>query len=229
MIVLNKKVARKVLETVDAGLVYGLGDPTPGKMCVEAAVNYALGRPHGDNPSCVGAAVRSFKIRLNDAAWPTNKDRTEGMRKLAIAQLGSNEIDQKAFRSYVVVETVKRIVPIALRVAAKLNPKHADVLEGCAVVCEAATDLLSARAAARAANETAERVRDAAYDAAAYAAYAAAAASAAYAYAASAAYAAAADAKNKARLKVLRLCAAIGLEALIKLKSPGVKWLDLCE
>lgn len=47
---LSKDVARKVLATVDAGLVSGLGKPIPGKMCVEAAVNYALGRPHGDDP-----------------------------------------------------------------------------------------------------------------------------------------------------------------------------------
>ena len=61
---------------------------------------------------------------------------------------------------------------------------------------------------------------DAAADAAAYAAAADAAAADAAAYAA--------DAKSKARLKVLSLAAKIGLEALIKLKSPGVKWLDLC-
>lgn len=87
-VVPTEAIARKVLETVDAGLVKGLGLPIPGKMCVEAAVNYAFGLPHGDSPSCVGAAVRAFKIRLNDSAWPTDKDRTEGMRKLAIAQLG---------------------------------------------------------------------------------------------------------------------------------------------
>jgi hypothetical protein len=99
-------------------------------MCVEAAVNYALGLPHGDNPSCVGAAVRAFKIRLNDADWPTNEARTKGMRKLAIAQLGSDAIDQNEFRKLVVVGTVKRILPIALRAAGSLIPAHKDALEG---------------------------------------------------------------------------------------------------
>lgn len=79
---LTREIARKVLATVDAGLVVGLGSPVPGQMCVEAAVNYALGDEHDDRPSCVGAAVRTFKIRLNDANWPTDKDRTEGMRKV---------------------------------------------------------------------------------------------------------------------------------------------------
>lgn len=62
-------IAKKVLATVDAGLVQGVGQPAPGQMCVEAAVCFALGLPHGDNPPCVAPAVRALKIRLNDAAW----------------------------------------------------------------------------------------------------------------------------------------------------------------
>ncbi len=211
-IVIDRELAAKVLSIVDKGLVKGLGDPKPGKMCVEAAVNYAMGADHGDSPACVGAAVRAFKIRLNDAAWPTNKDRTDGMRKLAIAQLGSDTIDQKAFRLEVAFQTIRQIVPIALRAAAKLNPKFAEALELCSVACEIAQDLSVARTAVRAALEKARETRASA--AAAYAAYAAAAAAAAASAAASAAaasaYAAAdaaaaadADAKQKYRLKVL--------------------------
>ena len=93
-VTINKELAKKVLNVVDKGLVNGMGEAVPGKMCVEAAVCYALGLPHSDNPPCVGQNVRSFKISLNDQKWPTDKDRTKGMRKLAIAQLGSDEIDQ---------------------------------------------------------------------------------------------------------------------------------------
>lgn len=82
---LNKKVAEKIIKIIDKGLVSGLGVAEPGKMCVEAAVCYALGLPHGDNPQCVGKEVRAFKIALNDSWWPTDKDRTRGLRKLAIA------------------------------------------------------------------------------------------------------------------------------------------------
>ena len=104
--------------------------------------------------------------------------------------------------------------------------------------CEAIVDLSSARAVAGATQKTALAARAAA--AAAAAAYAAAAAAyaadAAAAYAAAAAAAdaaaaaadAAADARSKAKIKVLSLAAKIGLEALIKLKSPGCQWLDLC-
>ena len=230
---LNRAVARKVLATVDAGLVKGLGKPVPGQMCVEAAVNYALGRDHGDKPSCVGSAVRAFKIRLNDAAWPTDKDRTEGMRKLAIAQLGSDEIDQKEFARYVTIETVKRLLPVTLRFAASLIPKRKDSLEGVAAGCEAVVDLLTARAAARAAQEKANEARSYAY--AAYAADAAASALASASASASAAVYAAADAAAAKkpflakRLEILRLSAQIGLEALQHCGSKGVKWLDLCD
>ena len=243
MVAVNKGLARKVLSLVDAGLVKGLGVAEPGKMCVEAAVNYALGASHGDKPSCVGRAVREFKIRLNDANWPSNKDRAVGMRKLAIAQLGSDTIDQKAFAQYVALHTVKRIVPLAFRAAVVLMPKHKDTLEGAAVGCEVSLDFVSARAAASAATAVAFKVHaDAAY-AAADAAYSAIAHSdsyyysysavVAYAYAAADAAAAGANAaaaeRKEAPSKVLMLCAQIGLEALQEQDSPGCKWLDLCE
>ena len=86
---ITETVARKVLEVVDAGLVKGLGTAKPGSMCVEAAVCYAMGLPHGDNPSCVARSLRSLKIRLNDSAWSSNEARAKGLRRLAVAQLGS--------------------------------------------------------------------------------------------------------------------------------------------
>lgn len=91
--------ARKVLETVDAGLTQGVGDPRPGKMCVEAAVCYGLGEEHSDRPSCVAPAVRNFKIQLNDRAnWDDDMDRAVGLRRIAVAQLGSVGIlDEEKF------------------------------------------------------------------------------------------------------------------------------------
>ena len=82
-------VARKVLEIVRAGLVFGIGNPIAGQMCVEAAVCFALGEPHGDEPSCVSPALRAFKITLNDAGWSSNEARAKGLERLALAQLGS--------------------------------------------------------------------------------------------------------------------------------------------
>ena len=224
--------ARRVLEVVDHGLAHGVGTPIPGRMCVEAAVCFALGLPHGDDPPCVGQAVRAFKIRLNDSRWSSDKARANGMRRVAIAQLGSDHIDQHEFRKEVAVQTVRQIIPIALRAAAKMNPAHAETLEACALACEVAMDLSAARVATRAAQDKATEVRaaaaDAAYaaaDAAAYAADAADAADAAYAayaaaYAAYAAY---------ARDSVLSKAAEIACQALVKLGSKGAQWLFLAD
>src|SRR5258708_5760559 len=90
--------AKKVLEVVDAGLSSGIGKSKPGSMCVEAAVCFALGLPHGDDPGCVSLALRELKIRLNDNPWSSNEERAKGLRRLAVAQLGSKgELDEIEF------------------------------------------------------------------------------------------------------------------------------------
>lgn len=95
--VITKEIAAKVLETIDAGLSGGLGEPVPGQMCVEAAVCFALGLEHGDDPKCVGPAIRNLKISLNDINWPTDKLRAKGLRRLGLIQLGSlGTVDEKA-------------------------------------------------------------------------------------------------------------------------------------
>ena len=179
--------ARRVLEVVDAGLCSGLGQPTPGQMCVEAAVCYALGQPHGDEPECVAPAVRAFKIALNDAAWSDNAARAAGMRRIAIAQLGTaGRIDETQFAQELALQTVRQILPIALRATASPHPDaaHKAALEGAASACEAVLDLSAADSAAYSAYLTARLAYSAAYSAdsaarsaaysAAYSAYSAA-------------------------------------------------------
>jgi hypothetical protein len=95
---ITEAIARRVLEVVDAGLTVGIGSPTPGQMCVEAAVCFALDEPHGDNPSCVALPVRNLKTRLNDSRWSSDMARAKGLRRVAIAQLGTNNaIDETEF------------------------------------------------------------------------------------------------------------------------------------
>jgi len=87
---INEEIAKRVLEVVDKGLTDGIGEAVPGEMCVEAAVCYAMGEPHTDRPRCVEPAIRDFKINLNDhESWRNDKSRAAGLRRLAIAQLGS--------------------------------------------------------------------------------------------------------------------------------------------
>jgi hypothetical protein len=177
--------ARKVLEVVDAGLCGGIGNPVPGQMCVEAAVCYALGQPHGDEPECVNDAVRRFKIKLNDSPWSSNEARAAGMRRLAIAQLGTSDpsFNEAKFIEVLVEQTIRKIVPHALRAAVKTaKDERKASLEEAALRCERDGDL----GAARNAREAADIVY-----AAATTAYAASSAAATTAYAASSAASAA--------------------------------------
>jgi hypothetical protein len=251
--IINEQLCSKVLDIVDKGLTAGLGEPEPGKMCVEAAVCYALGLPHSDNPPCVGSAVKAFKINLNDLVWPSNEERTKGMRKLAIAQLGSDQIDQRKFAEYVIIETIKRILSIALD---KVDlSDHAIACRKVITIQEAKQTVSAAFVAGVAgadagADADADAVTRISYVSAAYdAAY-----DAVYTYASGAriiyhsrarnacdfyvsgvrastrvaAHTAEAEADIVNKLEILQLSAQIGLEALIKLESPGCKFLYLC-
>jgi hypothetical protein len=171
-------------------------------MCVEAAVCFALGQEHGDEPECVAPAVRSFKIRLNDSKWSSNEARAKGMRRIAIAQLGTaGQIDEKEFARVLAELTIQRIVPIALRAAAEMQKDGARkaALEDAANKCETDGTEQSAREARKVAAGAANAAADAAdADDAAFAAADAARAADAGADAADAALAAALAAADAA-------------------------------
>jgi hypothetical protein len=255
---LTKEFAQKVLSVVDAGLVAGVGRPVPGQMCVEAAVNYAMGKPHGDEPDCVSPALRRLKIKLNDSRWSSNVARTKGLRRLAIAQLGSaGLLDEKEFAHRCAVLAIQVAVPFALRAAANMkgNGAFREKLLAAAEKCEQETTrerAIEAKDAAVHAYGAADAADAAAYAAyaAAYAAYAAAvhayaaadaadaAAYAADAAADAAAYAAdaaadAADAADAAAYAardsfLADFCECV-VQILIDMKAPGCKYLYLTE
>ena len=136
---ITRETAAKVLEVVDAGLVSGVGNPVPGQMCVEAAVCYAMGLPHGDDPYTVSTILRALKIRLNDSTWSSARSRATGLRRLAVAQLGSQGVlDDAEFGRRVVELAIRKQVPIALRAAAKIHPsrKQRAKLLAAAATCE---------------------------------------------------------------------------------------------
>jgi hypothetical protein len=236
---ITRETAIKVRDIVDAGLVRGAGVPEPGKMCVEAAVCYALGLPHGDDPGCVSAAVRSLKITLNDCSWSSTQARAKGLRRLAVAQLGSaGVVDDCEFARRVVEVAIRGAVARALRAVASVqkDEKHRQALLDAAVRCETEGTLAAARAAADAADAAyaaahAARAADAAY-AAARAARAADAACGA-ARAADAAYAAAyaaaygGVAADAARDGELARFAEEVVQVLVAMGAPGCQWLDI--
>jgi hypothetical protein len=213
---ITKPLVTKLLSVVDAGLCSGKGRPEPGFMCIEAAVCYALDLPHSDDPPCVSPAVRAVKIALNDSAWSSKAARAKGMRKLAVAQLGTKGvINDVEFARALAEETIRLMVPRALRIVAPLIPSHSDKLEAAAVRCETDGNYDAARDAAIAASyASAAMAARAARDAASAASYAASAASAAMA---------------KARDRELAFFADLVLEVLIALKAPGAKWVKYCE
>jgi len=112
----------KVVDAIRPGLVNDVGDPVPGQMCVEAAVCYALGEPHGDTPSCVENHVRRVKIDLNDTNWTTDKARARGLVRVAIAQLGSKgKVKPTKFYNSLIRLCVAYVPPVL--VDALLRPK----------------------------------------------------------------------------------------------------------
>lgn len=240
---ITREQASKVLAVVDQGLTRGLGIPVPGLMCVEAAVCYALGLPHSDDSGCEGAAARRFKIGLNDAAWSSKASRTAGLRKLAIAQLGSDIIDQSAFALGLSAAVVRQIVPPALRAVAAIHKVDAQrqALEAAAVRCEVDGTKEAAREAQRVTAPAAYGGNDggpgayvayAAYVCATYAYVASVAAAAGINHASGSACAAAviyaADASDS-RDRVLTFGAEMCIQILKDLDSPGWAFLGLTE
>lgn len=204
-IVIDRAVAQKVLATVDAGLTFGIGIPQPGQMCVEAAVCYALGLPHGDDPPCVARPLRALKVKLNDSSWSSDAARAKGLRRLALAQLGSaGALDEKEFRRRIVDHAIRVSVPAALRAAVSIlkDEKHK------ATLCEAANRC----------------EKEGTHQAASDAKFVTAAAADAVSYAA-------ADAKKRAAVRdenLARYAEAV-VQILIDMKAPGCQWLHLTE
>ncbi len=134
---ITRTIAARVLQTIDAGLVTGMGDPEPGKMCVEAAVCYALGLEHSDRPTCVSDALRTLKIQLNDEIWTSPASRAAGLRRLGLAQLGSKGvIRDRALADRVLELQIRKFIPMALRKTGRDYPEYQLDLEEAAVLCE---------------------------------------------------------------------------------------------
>jgi hypothetical protein len=242
-------------EILSRGLSGGVGSPD-GQMCIEAAICATLGLPHGDDPGCVAASVRSFKIALNDATWPSPEARAKGLHDLGLAQLGSKgTVNDVEFSKRVAEKTIRKLIPKLFREIFPTNERCLAAALRCEVEgsADAAADAAAAAYAARAARDVAadaaaaayaaRAARDAAVDAAA-AAYAAAAGRAAH-HAAYAAYAARAardaraaraaadaaaraarDARAAADAAYLELSASLALEVLEELGSPGCTLLE---
>lgn len=107
----------------------GLGEQQDGQMCVEAVICAAYSLPHSDNPPCVGTAVRFAKIALNDCNWSSDKARADGMAKIAIAQLGSINLDQKEFSRRLFHKSCQTVLPLLIQIQIDDKTQHDKVSE----------------------------------------------------------------------------------------------------
>lgn len=83
-----------ILRKFRFGLQSGLGNGGDGHMCVQHVVSRALGEGRTDNPTCVKQSVTGYGIALNDApGWSSHKARAEGLKRFAVAQLGTSSDD----------------------------------------------------------------------------------------------------------------------------------------
>lgn len=89
---ITNEIVVRILSVIDQGLTAGMGSPMPGMMGLEPAVCYALGEPHGDKPPGVAISLSLFANGLNDTIWNNNQTRAQGLRRLAIAQLATEEV-----------------------------------------------------------------------------------------------------------------------------------------
>jgi hypothetical protein len=121
---INLALARKVADIVSKGLTSGMddgttdeaGNPVPGHMCVEAAVSFACGEDHDDHPKCVARFVADYKIGLNDeGTYKSKKDRGECLRRIAVAQLGSKQISHSDWEEALGAAVEAHIPTLAVR------------------------------------------------------------------------------------------------------------------
>jgi hypothetical protein len=137
-----------------------------GHACLLEAVSIARGLDWTDDPSI----VRMPDLRgLNDAPWSSDEVRTKHLLPVGVALYDWAEWSEERrqeFAKRVAEQTIRVIVPMALRQAAKANPKFAADLEAAAKLCADEGTESAARSAARSAQSAQSAAQSAARSAA---------------------------------------------------------------
>lgn len=125
----DELVAKRLSKLCDQGLCSGLGSPEPGAMCVEAAVSYAFGLPHGDQPTCVDSELAAFKIGLNDTLdFSSDKARGKILKRIAIAQLGTGRESDFSWRKF--SDAANEIIATEVaKIEASFNKRKAELFK----------------------------------------------------------------------------------------------------
>lgn len=120
---ITERDVREVLRIIDFGLCSqaSTDNPTVGKMTVQQAVCLVFKEPHWARPSCVAALLHQFTDRLNDARWSSNASRARGLRRLAVAPLGTaDRLDQMLLAKELSRTMIVNLIPRVFRILAEL-------------------------------------------------------------------------------------------------------------
>ena len=149
-------------------LAHGAHGPNDGAMCAMEAAAYIAGEPWSDHPQCVSPVIAAFMRTWNDAL--PDADRTRLLLPLIPETIGTRTTDaDEETRAWRATDWLVRVqTPAWLRLAGLTD--HAQALESCARIVDAAT--------ARAEQPKIDAARDAAWDATRAAAWDATAAAA---------------------------------------------------
>jgi len=127
----------------------GAGKNGLADACLMQAVDWVFrDKDHfTDTPACASPVLTRFGIRINDARWPTDKDRTDALRPAIPLLIGTRTTDKD-----VELRRLYRLVDFAIREAAPywfnyaykqtkktLYKKHAAKMRACAPVTDTAT------------------------------------------------------------------------------------------
>jgi hypothetical protein len=119
---ITEELARKVLAIIDKELSEPLFEPRTVFVSAERPLCDVLGRPRpspsSDGLGWVSPALRTLTGCLHGCRWTSSKVRAEGLRRLALAQLGSHALDDREFARRVAQLTIRTVLPRALRAVA---------------------------------------------------------------------------------------------------------------
>lgn len=96
---INIEAIKKLFGLLDQGLCHGAGH-IANEFCVQQAVSLAVGSNKTDKPWCIHSALRDLGIIMNDCnMWSSNKARADGLRRFAVAEMGTGDesFDGKLF------------------------------------------------------------------------------------------------------------------------------------
>ena len=114
---LTKAIKEKLAELCRIGISRGSHDSQADGMCLMEATAWLAGERHSDAPVCACPTFTRYGIRLNDAYWPTDKDRTEALCDLPALLLNTrtHDVELMRKRAYALTDgAIRRVLPLML-------------------------------------------------------------------------------------------------------------------